>query len=367
MAPNRLSFEQRKLILKWYWKSENVCDVQRQWRREFTTEPPTRLTIARIRDKFEAEGTVQNMHKNRSGRRRSSTGEENAALVLQAFTQSPQKSVRHTARETGTSRASVYRILKTAPKWKSFLPQLLHSLSEDDSRRRVEFCEWIQGKVNEDKQFVDKIVWSNEATFKLNGTVNRYNCVYRSLENPKSQVDKEDNVPGLTVWCGVSSKGIVGPFFFEGTATDAGYFNMLQSSIVPTIHQLYGDKKVYYQQDGAPPHFHSDIRDCLDTNFPGRWIGRTGNVDYPPLSPDLTPLDFYLWGNLKNTVYAKKPSTLQELRHEIEWSCTAIPALICPKVCRSVFRRCQQCLDAKGGQFEHAVYDSEQCDKPLFH
>jgi hypothetical protein len=36
-----------------------------------------------------------------------------------------------------------------------------------------EFCEWIQKKkVGEDAQFLDMIVWTNEVTFKLNGTEN---------------------------------------------------------------------------------------------------------------------------------------------------------------------------------------------------
>jgi len=27
------------------------------------------------------------------------------------------------------------------------------------------------------------------------------------------------------------------------------------------------------QQDGAPPHFHFDVRAHLNANLPGRWIG----------------------------------------------------------------------------------------------
>jgi hypothetical protein len=59
----RLSFEQHKAVLKWYWKYENFKEVQRQWQNEFGTQPPTRRTIARIRDQFEADGTVNDVHK----------------------------------------------------------------------------------------------------------------------------------------------------------------------------------------------------------------------------------------------------------------------------------------------------------------
>ena len=70
MAGARLSFEERKAVLKWYFKFENISEVQRQWWNEFGTQPPTRLTIASIRDKFEIDGTVGDVHKERSGRPR---------------------------------------------------------------------------------------------------------------------------------------------------------------------------------------------------------------------------------------------------------------------------------------------------------
>jgi hypothetical protein len=45
-----------------------VFEVQRQWWLEFETEPPTLFTIARIRDKFVADGREHDGHKQRSGR-----------------------------------------------------------------------------------------------------------------------------------------------------------------------------------------------------------------------------------------------------------------------------------------------------------
>jgi len=50
--------------------------------------------------------------------------------------------------------------------------------------------------VNEDEVFVTKIVWSDEAQFKLNETVNRHNCVYWAPENLHVEVDKAVNLPG---------------------------------------------------------------------------------------------------------------------------------------------------------------------------
>lgn len=50
MMTVKLSFEQRKFILKCYWKCGNLVEVQRQLRKEFQTNLPMRLTITRIRD-----------------------------------------------------------------------------------------------------------------------------------------------------------------------------------------------------------------------------------------------------------------------------------------------------------------------------
>ncbi len=39
---------------------------------------------------------------------------------------------------------------------------------------------------------------------------------------------------------------------------------------------------------------------------------------WPSISPDLTPPDFFLWAYLKNSVDLNKPTTVDELKTEIE-------------------------------------------------
>ena len=80
---------------------------------------------------------------------------------------------------------------------------------------------------------------------------------------------------------------------------------------------------------------------------------RGSATEFPPRSPDLTPLEFYLCGTLKNTVYATKPQTLEELRDQIEHAINDIPLATIQTVCRSNRRPCWKCPVAEGGHFEH--------------
>ena len=57
----KLSFDERKWLLKYYWNVEDVVEVQRRLRVKFGTPPSTRLRITRMRDKFQVDGTVQDV------------------------------------------------------------------------------------------------------------------------------------------------------------------------------------------------------------------------------------------------------------------------------------------------------------------
>lgn len=91
---------------------------------------------------------------------------------------------------------------------------------------------------------------------------------------------------------------------------------MLKDQIIPLIAERAGDNfgKVWYQQDGAPPHYGRAVRDYLDETFPNRWISRRGAIEWPATSPDLTPLDYFLWGYLKRKIYFTEPNDLEDLR-----------------------------------------------------
>lgn len=45
--------------------------------------------------------------------------------------------------------------------------------------------------------------------------------------------------------------------------------------------------------------------------------GKRGTISWPPRSPDLTPLDTFLWGHLKNIVNRKRSNNLEEIKVKI--------------------------------------------------
>ncbi|KAJ9587544.1 hypothetical protein L9F63_019024 [Diploptera punctata] len=68
------------------------------------------------------------------------------------------------------------------------------------------------------------------------------------------------------------------------------------------------------KQDGALPYWSLDVRNSLKESFPDRWIGRGGPIGWPPRSPDITPLEFFLWVYVKDRVFATPVQDLHDLR-----------------------------------------------------
>jgi hypothetical protein len=109
---------------------------------------------------------------------------------------------------------------------------------------------------------------------------------------------------------------------------------------------------------GAPTYFSPAVRDVLSNTDHDRWIGRGGPTAWPPRSPDLNLLDFYLCGHLKFLVYTPPVGRKEALHHCIVDVCQTIN--ICPGISertrRSMMRRVEACVESYGGHFEHLLY-----------
>ncbi|KAJ8935835.1 hypothetical protein NQ318_019894, partial [Aromia moschata] len=135
-----------------------------------------------------------------------------------------------------------------------FKPKFRHTLEKGDEAKRLDFCLEMGNRVLNDVGFHKRILFSDESTSSTNGVVSSRHCrCYK--------ITKLDELP------------------------------------------LSYRTRMFFQQDGCPAHHAVTVRNWLNSEFNEHWIGRDGPILWPPRSPDLTILDFYLWGRLKQIVY----------------------------------------------------------------
>ena len=110
-------------------------------------------------------------------------------------------------------------------------------------------------------------------------------------------------------------------------------------------------------QDGAPPHWSTPVRDWLNEKFPHRWIGRGGahdtNIAWPPRSPDLTPMDYFVWGFIKSNVYVKNYHSLDDLKNSINAAFQKITEVMISSTLENFVRRLNFVVERSGGHIEN--------------
>ena len=124
------------------------------------------------------------------------------------------------------------------------------------------------------------------------------------------------------------------------------------TSLFLELHTLL-KVKTWFQQDGAPPHFARQVREKLDSAVSGRWIGRRGAVEWPPRSPDLSPLDYSVWGIVKDSVYQNTIDSIPHLRQLIVDAFTRFDENLCSNIINSLHGRLADCITNQGGHFEN--------------
>lgn len=268
----------------------------------------------------------------------------------------PTLSTRRVAGIVGLSQSSVWKTLKRE-RMHPYHYSPVQELIPPDCPKRMDFCNWLIGSCGNDPSFLEKILWTDESQFTKNGVFNYHNEHQWSRNNPHAiRVESSQHRFSVNVWAGILGNRIVGPHFFEGTLNANLYFNFLRNDLPELLEDvpLTIRTQLIFQQDGAPPHYGRIVTDWLNENFQDKWIGRNGPILWPPRSPDLTPLDFYLWGRLKSLVYTVRIESIHQLKERIlQAFATVKEEMEAPGFDLRMVSRATACLSASGRNFEH--------------
>ncbi|ERL87439.1 hypothetical protein D910_04831 [Dendroctonus ponderosae] len=195
--------------------------------------------------------------------------------------------------------------------------QLCQELDGNDFENRTEFCMWVLDKVAENENFFENVLFSDECTFHNNGLVNRHNFDYYSDTNSRAyRVMKNEN-------------------------RTSKWFDVSPVSNKPSLNIVR--KKKFLSME---------LRLISTAN---RWLGRNGFQNWPPRSPDLTPLDFFLWGYIKGIVYHTLLTTSHDMKTRIRDAFKTVTPQMSSRVSSGFEQRIYKYLEMDGQHFEHLL------------
>ena len=258
------------------------------------------------------------------------------------------------------SRSSVHKILCYDLNLNPYKLSIMQHLKENDIESRLHFAHWV--KTN---PACVGLLWfsdefSNESHFYLNSPINNKSCRHWGTEKPEYHLEKSLHSENVTVWAALSKDRIIVPFIFENQDGHAERINsecylcFLKKKFVPALlRKGFSLDHTWFQQDGATPHTLSAVLDWIKETYEDRVVSLKTQYTWTPHSTDLSLLDFYLWGFLKDRAYKPSPTTLKELNANIRREIRGINNETCKAVIDNFKTRCDVVIAQKGRHIEH--------------
>lgn len=331
--------------------------AERRYQEKFPARHvPNYKTFLCTERRLRERGTLKGSNFER-GRRRTVRNVLNEENILNSVEANPRLSTRRLAMQHNMSHVSVWNVLREQQFHPYHYRQAQDILPQDRPLRR-QFSQLLLERQAEDPMFLSNIIFSDEATFTRSGVFNMRNEHVWAENNPHAKkVTHYQHSFKLNVWAATLGNNLLGYHILPGNLTGDMYRQFLSNRFYEFLEDipLIRRGSLWYMHDGAPPHFNLQCRQWLNEHFPNRWIGRGHDaaINWPPRSPDLNPMDFNVWGQMKQKVYSEAVDNEQQLRQRIENAFDQLT--IEHKFNRNLFsleNRLHACNRANGGHFE---------------
>ena len=173
------------------------------------------------------------------------------------------------------------------------------------------FATWVCNRLTEDGK--KKIIFSAETHFDLGRYVSKQNCSIWGTENPHARVLWKADAPKAS-HCLCRERPLQSMTIVNGPC----WTKFCPQKMKRRIFSTFGFNRTALR--ATKPKLHS----MFCAVFEDRIISRWSDVVWPPRSCDLTPLEYYLWGAVKDECYADKPETIDAFKDNIREVITEI-------------------------------------------
>ena len=279
-----------------------------------------RSFVHKVRRELEASaGDVETVAKRKRHEERSDTTRNTQFVqqVQEIVDENPSKSMRAIARDFNVSEGLIRRVVHEDLRYKSYVMRRGQFMSAQTRNQRLIRGKRLLSKLKHPE--VPNMLWffSDEKNFDQDQKINRRND--RWLCSNPTEVPRvmHTKFPATVMVLGVvSNEGHIMPphFFQQGLRVNAvAYIEVLETVVKPWIDSVRGDRPYIFQQDSAPSHKAMTTQDWMAENF---YDHITPNL-WPPSSPDLNPLDYYVWGVVERETNKHPHNTISSLKDAI--------------------------------------------------
>lgn len=357
----RFNSEDIILVLKLWFQHNSITDVRRKFLtiKSITGRKSTcyKLTeFRRIVDNFLKNG----VHQKQKGRKRGNIVNNLTRddIIATHFNDNPTTSLRKSSVMLEMSVSMIQRTAKYL-KLKPYKSLKVHKIENKNKEKRETFAIWFNAH---EAGFEQYVLWSDEKCWVADSSPNSQNDRFWSMIPPNelNEVQYQGKERAMC-WVGILNSHIIGPFWFCNdsgesiTVNQRVYLEMLKTQMLPALNNLTYLRRVYFQQDGASCHCTDSVLEWLKTIFNDRIISRRSSIPWPPQSPDLSPLDYWLWGRVQSLVNLDKPKTIQDIKVSVASNIQKITRQEVKKSVENIRKRLQYCEERKGEHFQHLL------------
>ena len=282
----------------------------------------------------------------RSGRKRKTTAEQDAAVVAEAketkFT-TPRRIRRKLGIDASVDTIDRRLIVAGLP---GRIARHVFQLTDDHKRQRLSFAHGYSRWTEDDWC---RIVFADVKTFRGKGRSGQV-WVRRPVgaaANQAYSIAHKPHPASVPAWGCFSAAGPGYMAMFEGSLDAAGLRDIFRDYLLPTVKEQFGEGADWWLlHDNDPGRHKSQV---LKTFMHNNYIRP---LDFPPYSPDLNPIE-NLWADMDKRMELIDADTKEELEKLVADTWAETSKEYCNALARSMPARIQQVIDRNGAYTDY--------------